>query len=65
LIEPPFERNRCGEEQGVQWRTVEAFADVGASGGDQQGCSAGLNVETGKGGISGFGSHAATVIATR
>ena len=59
LDEAPFERDRRGEEQGVQGRAVEALADVGAGGHDQQWRPAGLGLEPGEGGGAGLGAHAA------
>src|SRR5712691_12469847 len=39
LDEAAFEGQRCGEEEGVQGRAVEAFSDVGPGSDDKQGLS--------------------------
>jgi hypothetical protein len=36
LDEPAFEGDGCGEEESVEGGAVEAFADVGAGGDDEQ-----------------------------
>ena len=59
LNQAPFVRDRCGEEQRVQRWAVEALADIGTCGDDQQRLSAGLNVEPGEGGSPCFCPHAA------
>src|ERR1019366_2330969 len=59
LDETSFERDRRGEEQGVQWGAVEAFTGIGPGGHGQQRWLAGLRLETGEGGGPGFGAHSA------
>lgn len=48
LDEPAFEGDGGGEEQGVQGRAVEPFADVGAGGDGEQGRAAWLGLEAGQ-----------------
>jgi hypothetical protein len=57
-------RERCGEGKGVQRWAVEAFADIGTGGDDQQRLSTGLYVELDEGGSSWF-EHAVRQIPDR
>ena len=59
LDESAFEGERCGEEQGVQGGTVEAFADVRAGGDDKEAPSGRVGLEPGQCGRASFGAHAA------
>lgn len=59
LDEPAFERDRSGEEQGVERGAVEAFADVGTGGDDEQRRTVRSRSELGVGGGAGLGAHTA------
>ena len=51
--------DRCGKEERVQRRAVEAFAGIGASGDGEQWRAAGLRLQPGERRGTVFGAHAA------
>jgi hypothetical protein len=57
LNEATFERNRRGKEQSVQHWAVKALANIGASGDNQERCSAIGDIETSECRCSRLGSH--------
>ncbi len=59
LDQASLERDRRGEEERVQDRAVESFADEWSGGDDQQWCAVGWCVESGEGVAAGRGAHAA------